>query len=41
MHFLYQTEIDRIFLLGPLMCAGITTYSPLKKHNVGKDSKVA
>jgi uncharacterized zinc-type alcohol dehydrogenase-like protein len=27
--------------VGPLMCAGITTYSPLKKHNVGKDSKVA
>ncbi|CAF1285579.1 unnamed protein product, partial [Didymodactylos carnosus] len=27
--------------IGPLMCAGITTYSPLKKHNVGKDSKVA
>jgi len=25
----------------PLLCAGITTYNPLKQYNVGKDSKVA
>lgn len=25
----------------PLLCAGITTYSPLKRWNVGKESKVA
>ncbi len=25
----------------PLLCAGITTYSPLRKFGVGKDSKVA
>ena len=25
----------------PLLCAGITTYSPLRKYGVGKDSKVA
>ncbi len=25
----------------PLLCAGITTWSPLRKYNVGKGSKVA
>ena len=25
---------------GPILCAGITTYSPLKEHNVGKGSRV-
>ncbi len=24
----------------PLLCAGITTYSPLKQHNVGKDTRM-
>jgi len=27
--------------VGPLLCAGITTWSPLRHWNVGKDSKVA
>ncbi len=33
---------DRLDLAGaaPLLCAGITTYSPLRQWNVGKDSKV-
>jgi D-arabinose 1-dehydrogenase-like Zn-dependent alcohol dehydrogenase len=25
----------------PLLCAGITTYSPLRRYNVGKDSRIA
>jgi uncharacterized zinc-type alcohol dehydrogenase-like protein len=24
----------------PLLCAGITTYSPLRRYNVGKDTRV-
>lgn len=24
----------------PLLCAGITTYSPLRKYNVGKDTRM-
>ncbi len=24
----------------PLLCAGITTYSPLRRYNVGKDSRI-
>jgi len=27
--------------IAPILCAGITTWSPLRKWNVGKDSKVA
>ena len=27
--------------VAPLLCAGITTYSPLRQYNVGKDTKVA
>ena len=27
--------------VAPLLCAGITTYSPLRQYNIGKDSKVA
>ncbi len=27
--------------VAPLLCAGITTYSPLRQYGVGKDSKVA
>jgi uncharacterized zinc-type alcohol dehydrogenase-like protein len=24
----------------PLLCAGITTYSPLRRYNIGKDSRI-
>jgi uncharacterized zinc-type alcohol dehydrogenase-like protein len=24
----------------PLLCAGITTYSPLRRYNVGKDTRM-
>ncbi len=24
----------------PLLCAGITTYSPLRQHNVGKNTRM-
>lgn len=30
-----------ILAAAPLLCAGITTWSPLKKYNVGKGSRVA
>lgn len=34
---------DKLALTGvaPLLCAGITTYSPIKKYNIGKEHKVA
>ena len=43
--------VDEHFVLGvpsnldpaaaaPLLCAGITTYSPMRRHGVGKDKKV-
>ena len=31
---------DQLAGVAPLLCAGITTYSPLKKYNVGENSKV-
>jgi len=41
-HFVLQvpTNLD-LAAVAPLLCAGITTWSPLKHWKVGKDSKVA
>jgi len=40
-HVLKVSENLNAAAVAPLLCAGITTYSPLKYHNVGKDHKVA
>ncbi|MBA3633778.1 MAG: NAD(P)-dependent alcohol dehydrogenase [Acidobacteria bacterium] len=34
------SETENLAGVAPLLCAGITTYSPLKKFNVGKGQKV-
>ncbi len=34
------SDTENLAGVAPLLCAGITTYSPLKRFNVGKDQKV-
>jgi uncharacterized zinc-type alcohol dehydrogenase-like protein len=34
------SDMENLAAVAPLLCAGITTYSPLKRFNVGKNQKV-